>query len=173
MLFRSGVRTRHAGYCPFFWSALRVCGVFLQQMMVLEAGLALRYVLCCAPVFFPCSVIISAVGLTFFCLSIFSTAPPFHLFSLLPPLAVTVSLCSVTCGKSPIKIHRADRTKKRKYVVLTFALFTMILYLLFLIAYLYQSSWSLWVMCLRATVDPLLWLVVSEKNHTDPASDHQ
>ena len=100
----------------------------------------------------------------YFCLSIFSTAPLFHLYSLLPPLAVTVSLCSVTCGKSPIKINSADRTKKHEYVVFPLALVTMILYLLFLIAYLYQSSWILWLLSvillsLRVIIDPLLCMM--------------
>ena len=128
------------------------------------ADVDLRQVPSCAHVCFPCSVIISAVGFMYFCLSIFSTAPLFHLFSLLPPLAVTVSLCSVTCGKSPIKIHSADRTKKHEYVVFPLALVTMILYLLFLIAYLYQSSWILWLLSiillsLRVIIDPLLCMM--------------
>ena len=141
-----------------FWSGLRVCGVFLQQMMVLETDLALRNVLCCAAVFFPCSFVISAIGFMFFFKWLFSSSPPLHLFTLLPPLAVTVTSFAVTCGTPASKIPSSNK-HMYKYGILTVAALTMMLYLLFLIAYFSQGRWGLLVVCLlslRMIIDPLL-----------------
>ena len=162
-----------------FWSAFRVCGVFLQQMMVLEADLALIHSFCPANVLFLLfSLAVYVNVLICFYLSMFSAAPPLRLFSLLPLLALTIPLCTLACGKSPINIHRADRTMKHEYVVLPCAIFTLILYLLFLVAYLSQSSWSLWLVCLlslRVIIDPLLCVMGCQEKitraHTDPKTD--
>ncbi|XP_036439407.1 uncharacterized protein LOC118816909 [Colossoma macropomum] len=152
-------------------SGSRLCGVYLQQMMVFESVLALRHPSCSAHVFFPhCSIIISLLMFVCFFLCQFFTAREFLLLSLLPLLAVTVTSWIITCRRPPIKTHSSDRTKKQDRTVLAFATISMIIYLTFITLYVFVYIWSLetistCLLSLRVTIDPLLCVLVSREKH--------
>ncbi|KAI4876817.1 hypothetical protein NFI96_009588, partial [Prochilodus magdalenae] len=160
------------------WSASLLCGVHLQQMMLLESALILSHPSCSTHAFFsPCSIVSSIIVYAgVFLWESFSVA--LFLFSvLLALLAAMVTSWLIICRTPPIKTHRSHGTEAHEYV-LAFATLTLTVYLIFLLLYFFLGVWEWWMMSVsllsvRVIVDPMLCVLVCREviTHGDLSTD--
>ncbi|XP_049328362.1 uncharacterized protein LOC111188285 isoform X2 [Astyanax mexicanus] len=159
----------------YLWGTSVICGVLLQQMMVLESVLTLRYPSCSDHVFFTSCFIILYI-LAFICifLCVFYLYP-LLLLTVIPLVSINMISWIVVCRKPPNE-HSSNRTKKPDLTLLAFTTNTLIIYLISLFLGIFTGFWgyiffvllkmSLCVLSLRLMVDPLLCVLVCKQKKT-------